>query len=406
MIGSIAFRYFISKKSTNAINIIAWVSIAAIAVGAAALIVVLSVFNGFEGLVKSLYSTFYPEIKITPARGKTFVISPQQWNQLQHLAGVSHLSRVVEEKAILRFGDEQAIAVLKGVDSDYTQVVSVNRKLIRGHFELGDEVHPRAVLGAGIENALDVDVVRSLFPITTYVPKRGIHSYLNPEQALNTGYLQPSGTFAIQQDFDNKYVLTNIAFMRQLLQLLPDRVSAIEIKTSQLRQLAAVKQQIWQMMGQEVVVQTRYEQNKALYNIMRTEKWAVYMILSFILIIAAFNMVGSLSMLVIEKQKDITILKAMGASNALIRKIFLAEGLLLAGVGTIIGAAIAVCICWVQQRFGLIKLQGGTFVVNDYPVDMQVGDFLLVIGTILFIALLAAWVPAKRASLQVIDLKS
>lgn len=406
MVWQFASRYFRAKKSTNAINIIAWVSVVAIAVGAGALIVILSVFNGFEGLVKSLYSSFYPAIKIAPASGKTIILTPAQLQQITAVPGVAHYSEIVEEKAVLRYGDEPTIAVLKGVDSGYNNVTDVKSNIVRGRFDTGDSVAYRAVLGLELEGALGVDVVHSLAPVTVYLPRRNVNAFVTPEDALNNGVLYPAGTFAIQQEFNSKYVITNIEFLRKLLELGDHEMSALEVGARKGVNENLLKERLEQLLGKNYKVQTRYEQNQSLYAIMQTEKWAVYVILSFIMIIAAFNMIGSLYMLVIEKQKDITILKAMGARKSLIMRIFLTEGLIIAGIGTIIGFGIGISFCLLQQRFGIIKLEGTSFLVDSYPVSMHAEDFLLVFITIMVIGVAASWYPARRAAVEAIALKA
>jgi lipoprotein-releasing system permease protein len=407
MIWQFAFRYFRAKKSTNAINIISWVSVSAIAVGAGALIIILSVFNGFEGLVKSLYSSFYPSVKVSAISGKTIHLTDQQLKMIAGIRGVSQMTEVVEEKAVLRYGEgDQTIAVLKGVDSNYNKVAGVDKSIARGRFDTGDEMAYRAVLGVELEMALGVDVERSLIPMTVYLPRRNVSSMVLPEDALSSGVLYPSGSFAIQQEFNSKYVITNIAFMRQLMEMDANEMSALEIRGKADIEDKVLKNSIIAALGAGYTVETRYEQNQALYAIMQTEKWAVYVIMSFILVISAFNMIGSLYMLVMEKQKDITILKAMGARSKMITRIFLAEGLIIAGIGTGIGFGISILFCLLQQRFGLIRLEGTSFLVNAYPVSMHIEDFVLVSATIIVIGICASWYPARRAGKQGIELKA
>lgn len=407
MIWQFASRYFRARKSTNAINIIAWVSVTAIAVGAGALIIILSVFNGFEGLVKSLYSTFYPSVKVSPVSGKTLTLNQQQLQQIAGIREVAFATEVIEEKAVLRYGEgEQTIAILKGVDSNYNKVAAVNKSIARGRFDTGDELAYRAVLGVELEIALGVDVERDMMPLTVYLPKRNVASGALSEDALGTGTLYPAGSFAIQQEFNSKYVITNIAFMRNLLGMNGDEMSALEVKGQPGIDDSQLKQRLQQVLGEGYNIETRYEQNKALYGIMQMERWAVYVIMTFILIIAAFNMIGSLYMLVMEKQKDITILKAMGARSRLITRIFLAEGLIIAGIGTAIGFLISIIFCVLQQQFGLIGLDEQSFLVSAYPVSMRVSDFLLVSITILVIGVGASWYPARRAGKQAIELKA
>lgn len=407
MIWQFASRYFRAKKSTNAINIIAWVSVSAIAVGVAALIIVLSVFNGFEGLVKSLYSSFYPSVKVSPVSGKSLHLTPAQLKQIAGVKGVAYMTEVIEEKAVLRYGDgDQTIAILKGVDSNYNKVAAVNKSIARGRYDTGDELAYRAVLGLELEMALGVDVERSLVPLTVYLPRRNITSVTTPEEALGSGILYPAGSFAIQQEFNSKYVITHIDFMRGILGMSPDEMSALEIKAQAGVSDNDLKARLKQLLGDAYHLETRYEQNQSLYAIMQTEKWAVYVIMSFIMVIAAFNMIGSLYMLVMEKQKDITILKAMGARSSLITRIFLMEGLIIAMIGTGIGFVISIVFCVLQDQFGLVKLQGQSFLVSSYPVSMHITDFLLVSITIIVIGLAASWYPALRAGGQQVALKA
>ncbi len=379
----------------------------AIAVGAAALIIVLSVFNGFEGLVKSLYSSFYPELKISPELGKTMLVPASRLDSLKRLPGISQVSKTLEEKALVQYNGEKMIVELKGVDSVFQQVTGIRRKMVHGSFDVGTVDSPNAVLGIGVEATLGVDVKRGMLPIVIYLPRADAGNLMMPQEAFFTGEIHPSGTFAIQQDFDNKYVLTNLRFLQDLMGKPSDEASSVEISLRNEADMKLVKRQVLRLFPEnEYEVQTRFEQNRSLYLVMQTEKWAVYAILCFIFIIAAFNMIGALSMLVIEKRKDITILKAMGARDGLIQRIFLAEGLLIAGTGAGIGTLIALLVCLGQQYFGWVKLGGGTFVVDAYPVNMHFTDFLLVWVTILIVSLLASWYPAYQAAHRPISLKT
>lgn len=398
-----AWRYFKSKKTTNAINIIARISVIAIAVGTTALIIVLSVFNGFEDLVKGLYADFYADIKVSPVKGKTIILTPEQINQLKNINGITQTSLVAEEKALLVNGDNQAIVYVKGVDDNYTNTSNMLAHIVRGKFVLGNIENPKLVIGAGIENAAGIDVERSLTSVNIYLPDRKAKNLLSPEN-LTAYTLQPSGTFLVQQDFDNKYVFTNLAFAKFMLGLNANEYTSVDIKTN--NNSNKVKTQIQKILGTNYLVQTRYEQNQSLYMVMNIEKWVIYAILSLILIVAAFNIIGALTMLVIEKEKDIAVLKAMGANNKKIQSIFLFEGILLASIGGISGILLASFICFLQMQFHLIKLSGGSFIIDYYPVQLNIFDFVLVAITVLIIAILAAFIPAKKASMQEFSLKS
>lgn len=399
-----AWRYFRSNKSTNAINIIAWISMIAIAVGSAALIIVLSVFNGFEDLVKGLYADFYADMRIVPSQGKTFHISASQIQRIKNTGGVAIISFVAEEKAVLN-GAFQSIVSMKGVDAQYTLINKINtpQHIPRGKFDLGTVENPKIVVGAGIENAAGVDVEKGLYPAILFMPNKEA-SRLSAEDGLHSFKVMPSGTFAIQQDFDNKYVFSNLAFVKYMLGMADDEFSGIEMKIT--GDPEVVKKQLQLQLGKNFLVETRYEQNKSLYAVMQVEKWVIYGILTLILIVAAFNMIGALTMLVLEKQKDIAVLKAMGATDQRIQQIFLSEGLLLAGLGGLSGILIAVIICWIQIKFQLIKLGGNSFIIDYYPVKLAPWDFLLVTGTVVFIAIIAAFIPSRKASLQLFSLKS
>ena len=402
-----AWRYFKSKKSTNAINIIAWVSVSAVIVGTASLIVVLSVFNGFEDLVKSLYATFYTDIKVVPASGKVMKLSGSQLKAIAGIPGVASWSQVMEEKALLKNGEASTIAYLKGVDSNYTSVTTVADQVFAGKFATGDADKPFAVLGVGIENALGLWSDRALLPLTAYLPRRGAGmNAVDPMQSLSAENLYTSGSFAIQQDFDNKYVITNLPFMRRMLNLAPDEFGALEISIDKGADEEQVRRVIAGLLGNKYSVLTRYQQNQGLYSIMQMEKWVIYGVLSLILVVAAFTMIGSLTMLVLEKRKDIQVLKAMGATNGRVQSIFISEGFLLAAIGAIAGTILAFIICWAQVTYKLVALEGGTFVIDYYPVKFHPRDFLLVFGTVIVVSFLASWFPAKKGAMEPIQLRS
>jgi lipoprotein-releasing system permease protein len=401
-----AWRYFKAKKSTNAINVIAWVSVTAITVGTAALIIILSAFNGFESLVKSLYSSFYADIRIEPAAGKTMVLTDSQVEAMYKIQGLKAVTKLAEEKALLQNGEFQTVVYLKGVDDDYGKVAGVPANIVRGNFDLGNADSPRVVMGVGIENAIGVFTDRAILPLTIYMPKKGANDLSNPLDALSVGLVRTSGSFAIQQEFDNKYILTNLDFARQYLNFGDDEYSAAEIAVESQDQVALVKQELVNLLGNKVKVLDRYEQNKTLYSTIRLEKWAIYGIFTLILLVAAFNMVGALTMLVLEKQKDIQVLQAMGASRQMIRKIFLTEGMVLAGIGASLGILLAVTLYYLQINYKLVPLQGESFLIDYYPVKLVPGDFLLVTVTVILIGLLASWFPANRAAKQAFELRN
>jgi lipoprotein-releasing system permease protein len=401
-----AWRYFKAKKSTNAINIISWVSVSAIIIGTASLIIILSAFNGFEDLVKSLYSSFYTDLKVLPVRGKVILLSPGQVEKIRKWPGVKSASLVAEEKALLQNGDYQAIVSIKGVDEQYYMVAGVPGKIVRGQFNTGSADEPRVVLGVGVENALGVLSDRSILPVMAYLPRKGTATLTDPMQSLSQGSLLPAGSFAIQAEFDNKYVLTNLEFLKNYLNYGPDEYSGIEIALDNPLEDKKLKQALSAFLGDQYQVLTKYEQNRSLYSTINLEKWAIYGIFSLILLVAAFNMIGALSMLVLEKKKDIQVLQAMGASRGLIQKIFLSEGMLLAVIGAAGGMMIALVLYYLQVTYKLVPLQGESFLIDYYPVKLVIWDFLLVTVTVFAIGLLASWVPSAKAAKQPFELRN
>lgn len=401
-----AWRYFKAKKSTNAINIIAWVSIVAIIFGTTALIMVLSVFNGFEGLVKSLYSSFYPDIKIGAAEGKIVNITPEQLQKLKGLSGIKNYSLVVEEKALVQNGESQSVVYLKGVDENYQYVSGVADHLINGQYDIGDAEIPKLILGAGVEGALDIQADRNINLLKIYLPRKSNSEQLNLLDDISNDTIRSSAAFVIQQDFDNKYGITNIDFIKNSLKLGANEYSALEIALADPSKEKEIKNKIKEIFGDRYKVQNKYEQNQSLYSIMNVERWVIYGVLCLILVIAAFNMIGALSMLVLEKRKDISVLHALGGSRNFIQKIFLSEGMLLAIIGCGIGMLLALFLAWLQITYHLIPLQGGSFLIDYFPVTLRMEDFLLVGATVFVIAFIASWLPSRKAAAQDFSLRS
>lgn len=401
-----AWRYFKAKKSANAINIIAWVTTGVIALATFCQVLVLSVFNGFEELVKSLYSSFYTDLKIVPPVGKTFTLTTAQLKQLQQQPNIVAVSMVAEDKAILQNGEAQTFLTVKGVDENFEKVSGVPGKISNGEFNVGTIYNPGLVVGYGIQNAAGISFNPAIpnEHLTVTLPKKNVAS-MDPLQSLSEGNVSANGVFTIQQDFDNNYAITNIAFIKQQMGFGADEFSSAEIKLKKGTDIDKTRILVQQLLGDKYLVQTRYQQNSNLYNTMRLEKWAIYGVLTLIIIIAAFNIVSALTMLVLEKQKDISILQSIGSSRWGIQKIFLSEGLLLGLLGAIVGIILAAIVCILQLKFKLIKLQGGSFLIDYFPVKLIAADFLLVGGTALAITFIASWFPSFKASRQPIELK-
>ncbi|MBP7931436.1 MAG: ABC transporter permease [Chitinophagaceae bacterium] len=401
-----AWRYFKAKKSTNAINVISWVSVVAIIFGTASLIVILSAFNGFESLVKSLYASFYPDIKITAAKGQLITLTQKQLDELKGIRGIETFSLVAEEKALIQNGGLQTVVHMKGVDENYEGIAGIASHLYRGEYSLGNEDQPGLIFGVGVEQALALASDQAISPVSVYLPNKKITGTVDPLASLSLSLANPRGSFAIQSEFDNKYVITNLEFIRTYAGYQQDQYSAVEIKLSPNVNVEDQVETLETLLGKSYKVEDRFQQNRTLYNTIKLEKLAIYGIFSLILIVAAFNMLGALSMLVLEKKKDIQVLMAMGADQSLIQKIFLAEGILLSSLGTIGGMLIALMLYYLQVTYKLVPLQGETFLIDYYPVQLLYTDFLLVGVTVFTIGIIASWIPARKAAVDRMSLRN
>ena len=396
----IAKRYLLAKKSHNIINIISIISVIGVMVGTGALILVLSVFNGFEGLVLSLYNSFDPELQITAREGKVFTITEDQLNQVKQIPEVAVVSQTMEENALARFGEKQYIVMMKGVDENFTRMTPLDDFLLNGRYIIGDENKPYAVIGAGVAYYLGIYPADFAVPMTLYVPQRTRKTLSGmPDQTFNSRNVNVAGVFNIQQEFDLSYVLVPISLARDLLEY-DKEVSALEISLKPGASILQVRKQIAGILGSGFDLRDRYQQQATLYKVMKSEKWAVFFILTFILIIAAFNMVGSLSMLIVDKKKDISVLWSLGASKRTIKRIFFTEGLMISLFGGLLGLVLGGLIALAQQEFGILKLGGGegTYIVDAYPVKVQLFDFFSVLVTVLFIGALTTWYPVRQIS--------
>ena len=376
-------------------------------VGAFALIVVLSVFNGFEGLVLSLYNSFYPDIEIRAAQGKTFEDKATLSGKIVGLDGVEYLSRTLEENAYLDYGEQAQLATVKGVDDRYNDVTTVKQYVRDGQFLLHDTSHNYAVAGANIGYSMNMDVTTFAEPLRITVPRKGVKTAFAPEDAFNTMAALPAGMFAIQQEFDSKYVFVDLNFARELLGE-ENRVSAYEIKLKDGTDLPKAKATIAAALGKDFTVKTRYEQRAETYRVMQIERWVTTAILGFIILIISFNIIGSLSMLVIEKTRDISILKAMGADAKLITQVYLLNGMLSSIIGALTGLALGYTILFLQLKFHLLKLSGGggsSFVIDYYPVQLKLTDPVITLAIIVSISLLASYFPARRAGQSAMSFK-
>jgi lipoprotein-releasing system permease protein len=390
----IAKRYLFAKKSRNAINVISSISVAGVTVGTMALIIILSVYNGLETLVRSIFNTFDPDLKITPATGKTFIPDSVRLTLLSNINGIACYSECLEENALLKYGEKQYVAAVKGVDDNYAQVTGIDSSMWDGEFILrSDKGRPYAIPGIGIANYLGMRV-NFITPLSIYVPKRTGSTDLDPEDAFVRNYIFPSGIYQVEQEYDSKYVFIPISFARELLEY-NSEVTSVEIKFKNHVKEAAVQKDVSRIFGKGFIVQNKYEQQEIFYKVMRSERLAIYFILTLILIIASFSIIGSLTMLIIEKERDIEILKSLGADNTLIRKIFIFEGWLISIIGAFAGIILGFTVCWIQQKYGIVRLQSESLIMDAYPVVMKIKDFIIVPVTVLLIGYWAAWYPVS-----------
>lgn len=397
----IARRYLFSKKSHNAINVISAISVCGVALATLALVCTLSVFNGFQDLVASFFTAFDPQLRITAVRGKVFDGEDPRILALRQMPEVAVWSRSLEDNAMVQYQGRQAMAVIKGVEDNFDILTPIDSILYgRGELTLHDEVAHYAIPGIQLLATLGSSI-RFLDPLEVYAPRRGAKVNLaNPSTAFVTGSLFSSGlVFSVNQEkYDASYILTSIDFARSLFQYTTE-VSAVNLRLAPGADTEAVKRQIQQQLGGDFRVEDRYEQQADTYRIMRVEKLISYLFLTFILVIACFNIIGSLSMLIIDKRDDVATLRNLGASDKQIVCIFLFEGRMISFIGASVGVVLGLILCWVQQAFGLIKLgSSGSFVVDAYPVSVEVTDVAVVFVTVLVVGFLSVWYPVRYLS--------
>ena len=400
----IAKRYLFSKKSHNAINVISGVSVCGVALATLALVCTLSVFNGFQDLVTTMFTAFDPELKITAVSGKVFDAQDDRIQSLRQMPEVDVFSESLEDNVMVQYKDRQAMAVIKGVEDNFSQLTAIDSILYgRGEMVLHDEVVAYAIPGIELVSILGTGV-RFLDPLEIYAPKRGSKiNVASPASSFNSDYLHSSGlVFAVnQQKYDASYILTSLKFARDLFQY-DTEVSSIELKLKEGANINKVQGRIASLLGKDFQVLNRYEQQADTYRIMEVEKLISYLFLTFILLIACFNVIGSLSMLIIDKRADVVTLRNLGANDETIKQIFLLEGCLISFLGALIGVVLGVALCLVQQEFGLISLgsgdSAGAFVVDAYPVNVQLTDVLLVLLTVLVISFFSVQYPVRYLS--------
>ena len=392
----IARRYLFSKKKHHAINIISAISVCGVALATLALVCTLSVFNGFQDMVAGFFTAFDPELKITVREGKVFDPHSAVFRQLRALPQIEVWTETLEENAMVQYKDCQAMAVIKGVDDNFEQLTSIDSLLYgTGRFILHDEVVDYGILGVELVSELGTGI-QFVDPLQIYAPKRNARVNLaNPSASFSRGHLfSPGAVFVVnQQKYDAGYILTSLAFARRLFGY-GTEVSAVELKLKPEADADVVKKEISRILGDDFSVQNRYEQQADVFRIMEIEKFISYLFLTFILAISCFNVIGSLSMLILDKREDVETLRHLGADNSLISKIFLFEGRLISTFGALAGIVLGLLLCFLQQRFGFVSLGGGgDFVVDAYPVSIHLTDVLLVFATVSVVGFLSVWYP-------------
>ena len=397
----IANRYLLAKKSHNLINIITWISIIGISVASFALIVVLSAFNGLERVISAMNNRLAPDLQIAPVKGKTIDLTAFPLGQIKDLQEVEYVVPTITDDALFRSDDKQHIGQVKGVGPEYEKIDRLGEVMFgNDDLVLSAGEHGFAIPGSGVAWHLGINPYSPYATLRIYVPKRGNASQMNLENSFNSGVLNVQSIFSTEQELDEKLVLVPFDWLSKLLEY-EDKASNVELFLSSKADVSKVKKAVKALLGEDFTVKNQQEQMATLYKIMRSEKWAVYVILTFILILATFNVVGSLSMLMIEKRKDTTILKSMGVDKGLIQRIFLNEGLLISVAGGIIGLLLGIVVVLLQQKFGFVKFgTGGNYVVDAYPVWLKVKDVLLIFGTILVVGCTSAFLTVRHAMRQ------
>jgi lipoprotein-releasing system permease protein len=386
----------------HAINIISGISMLGVMIGSAALIIILSVFNGFEVTILSLYSNFSPEIKIEVKLGKTFNPNTPYFNSLRHDPKIFSFTETLQEKAMMRFDDKPFVGTIEGVSDDFLKNPLLDSIIQVGSFTLHSEGESYAVIGSEVQNGLSINVHDHLSPMQIYTPKRTMNS-ADPLSEFNVRSITPSGVFAVGEDYD-KNVVAPLSFVRDLLDQ-PVNVSALEINYKAGTDIEAVQAAIQDKIGKDYTVKNRTQQNAELYKTLNFERWFIFMILIFVLIIAIFNIIGSLTMLVMDKRKDIAILTSLGAGKKLIQGIFFFEGLMISAIGCVAGIVFGLVFCILQQRYGWIKMGSKLSIIDAYPVSLRLSDFVLVFLTVAVIAVIAAGVSARLSIKRLNDIK-
>ncbi len=392
----ISKRYLFSKKTNNVVNIISIISLFGVAVGTMSLVIVLSVFNGFDEVIKNQFNSYDPDLKISIKQGKFFKIDSAKIKEIQSLPEVEDVCGVIEENVLVNYYGKQYVATLKGVTDNFLNINLVGNKITEGKATLWNNKAPVCIIGQGISYYLGVNI-ESYEPLFLYTPHKDVDLYQNPERSFNVLAINPVGIFSVEQEVDSRYIIAPIKFAKKLF-FINDSLSALEVK-SKTTNISVLQNKIEKIMGSSYNVKNRYQQQEFFYKIMKSEKWAIFFILTFILIIASLNIISSITMLIIEKKTDIVTLNFLGANWEKIRKIFLFNGWMNVLFGSIIGILLGLLICEIQVKFGIIKLHGtGSFIIDNYPVKIIFTDLVLIFTTVLIIGFFTSYIPVHVVS--------
>ncbi len=395
----IARRYLFAKKSHNAINVITIVSVVGVAVCTMALVIILSVTNGFQELVYRQFDAYNPDLEIRPVEGKVFVYDDSSIQKIKDIEGVAQVSRILQEKAVLKYRDRHQLVTMRGVDDNFVKITRLDTTMVAGSFTLSEDEFDYLVIGHGVELLLGASIDDIINELSLYVPRRGSTSTLHIASATNASSNRIRGVFSVNTEVDAEYVMVPLRLARELLEY-GEEVSYLFVGLEPNANNKRIRQRVQELVGANFEVRNRMQQQEFFYKVMQSEKWAIFLILTLALIIVSFNLIGSLTMLVIEKARDIGILHKLGASIQTIKRVFLFEGLMISMGGALIGLVLGALVCWLQIEFGFVSIQTkGSFIVDSYPVKMVATDFVFVTITVVVIGVLASLIPSRNISM-------
>ncbi len=388
----IARRYLFGKKSTNAINWITWIVIAGMAIGTAVMIISMSFFNGFESIISNMVNSYNPDYKVYPIKGQYLELDSMQWNQVKQSDHIGEVSRSVQEVALFEYDGSQEAGIIKGVDENYINVTEIDSNIVRGNFIIKEGNINYGVLGIGIFNKLSVNPSDGLTPINIYMPKRKKKGPLDRDYVMKSFYAK--GVFSVNNDEDSQVIISDFNFVNRLLDK-KNAVSYLEIKANPGHNESRLREELQQILGENIIIKNRYEQEESYLRIMNIEKWVTFLLVALTILIISFNLVGSLWMIVIDKKKDISILMSMGFTSSEVRKIFMYLGILIGVVGMIVGVFLAIVFFVIQKQYGIISVPPG-FMIDAYPIELKWTDFFISAITVLFISFLASIFPSRK----------